>query len=117
MNHSIGPWTHDLYDDADGCIRSGNGCLVAVVHSHGNVNTIARTGETFSHDDARLISQAPTMHAALLLYREARIHFENCVGGCTARLLSGEVFFCRRHGEILAEARRLSEEVFKETSP
>jgi len=44
--------------DDDGRIETEDGTCVARVQEHGNVNTISRTGETFSHADGELICEA-----------------------------------------------------------
>lgn len=67
-----GPWSHDLdSDDPDGGISGPCGGLVCFVQHHGNVNTVARTGEQFSHDDARLIAMSRT--ALLAWIRRATV--------------------------------------------
>ncbi len=56
------PWM----ENDDGGIESANCGGVANVVHHGNVNTIARTGELFSSADAAFIAAAPTDLAAAL---------------------------------------------------
>ena len=50
------PWYHNCdEDDPDGSIMTEDGCCVAIIQPHGNIRTIQSTGQTFSHNDARLI--------------------------------------------------------------
>ena len=52
-----GPW----YLDADsGSIEATGGGCVGYVQHHGNINTVARTGEAFSHADGEFIANART---------------------------------------------------------
>lgn len=54
---SEGPWSHGLdLDPPDSGIETANGGCVAHIQDHGNVNTVARTGEEFSHADARFVA-------------------------------------------------------------
>jgi hypothetical protein len=56
---SPGPWTHGLeMEPPDPGIEAAGGGCVAFVQVHGNINTVVRTGEEFSHDDARFIAHA-----------------------------------------------------------
>lgn len=60
-----GPWSHGLDMDPPDCgIDGPNGGCVGHVQYHGNINTVARTGEEFSHADARLIAASPCLFAA-----------------------------------------------------
>lgn len=63
--HTPGPWAHGVDDTPPDCsIESEGGGCVAHVQCHANINTVARTGEEFSHADARLIAAAPDLLAA-----------------------------------------------------
>ena len=65
-NHTPGHWSHDLDDERpEGIINAASGGCVAFVQHHGNVNTVLREGEAFSHADARLIAAAPELYEAL----------------------------------------------------
>lgn len=63
------PFDHDL-DDAgarpDGHISAPCGGGVATMHPHGNMNTIARTGQEFDHDQCRYIVAACNAVPALV---------------------------------------------------
>lgn len=50
-----GPWVDD-----DGTIRDEHGSAVAFIQPHGNVNTVARTGEHYSKADAEFIAASRT---------------------------------------------------------
>ncbi len=66
---STGPWTHDLGEEPKyvwGEIEGANGGCVCVVMHHGNVNTVARLGEQFSHADARFIAASRETVPALI---------------------------------------------------
>ena len=73
MKHTEGPWEWNV---EDGSIESSRGGGIAFVHPHGNINTIARTGEQYSHADARLISASPDFFAAC----ETMLVNEQCGG-------------------------------------
>lgn len=64
---SPGPWSHrlDLTPPDPGIEAAGGGC-VAHVQCHGNVNTVARCREEFSHDDARFIAASREAVPSLL---------------------------------------------------
>jgi hypothetical protein len=52
-----GPWSHGLdMDPPDSTIEAGNNGAVCHIQEHGSMNTVNRTGERFSHDDARYIA-------------------------------------------------------------
>lgn len=73
---SEGPWTHGLeLEPPDNLIEGENGGGVASIVCHGNVNTVARTGQEFSHNDARFIAASrtalPKALAALEIATEA----------------------------------------------
>ena len=54
---SEGPWSHGLnLDPPDSGIETATGGCVAHIQDHGNVNTVTRTGEEFSHADARFVA-------------------------------------------------------------
>ena len=58
-----GPWRDDLDDKPRyvwGEIEGPNGGLVCTITQHGNVNTVTRRREEFSHADARFISSSRT---------------------------------------------------------
>lgn len=64
---SPGPWEHDCDDnDPEGVIPTEDGCGVAIIHHHGNIGTVTRTGQEFSHDDARFIVEARNNMEGLL---------------------------------------------------
>ena len=69
--HTSEPWNLDL---EDGSITNGNGFGIASVTPHGNVNTIARTGEPFSSADGRLIASSAKL---LRMLKEAVDQKEN----------------------------------------
>lgn len=76
---SPGPWSHRLeLDPPDPGIDASPGGCVAHVQCHGNVNTIVRTGEEFSHADARFI--AATRDAVPALVAEVRRLREEIAG-------------------------------------
>ena len=63
---SPGPWSHGLdMDPPDTGIEAAGGGCVAHVQCHGNVNTVARTGQEFSHDDARFVAESRALVPAL----------------------------------------------------
>lgn len=65
--HSPLPWTHGLdLDPSDSGIEAAGGGCVAHIQCHGNLNTIRRTGEDFSHADAEFIVRACNSHYDLL---------------------------------------------------
>lgn len=66
--HSPGPWT--FYPDIDSGVEGAGGGAVCDVSHHGNVNTVARTGQLFSHADGHLIKCAPCMFAMLVGLRD-----------------------------------------------
>ena len=50
------PWGHDCdEEDPEGLIETEDGCCIARIHPHGNIRTVQKEGEEFSHADARLI--------------------------------------------------------------
>ena len=53
---SPAPWTWRGLDDPG--IESGNGGCVLHIQMHGNINTVNRTGEQFSHADAEFVCLA-----------------------------------------------------------
>lgn len=56
---SPGPWTNGLdCDPPDDGIESIFGGGICHITNHGNVNTVARTGQAFSHADAIFITHA-----------------------------------------------------------
>ena len=57
---SPGPWSHEVDDDPPDVGICADGCLVAIVHSHANLQTSIRLGTDFNHDDARFIATART---------------------------------------------------------
>ena len=57
------PWE---FDDEDGSIDAVSGGCVGFVQPHGNLHTIIRTGEEFSHADGRFIAVSPTIVKELL---------------------------------------------------
>jgi hypothetical protein len=61
MSHTPGPWE---WDQEDGTINDDSGYGIAIMHYHGNMQTIAKHGEQYSHANARLIAAAPTLLAA-----------------------------------------------------
>jgi hypothetical protein len=62
MAHTPGPWE---WDEEDGSIETPTGGAICQIAHHGNVNTIARTGQLYNKDDARLIAAAPRLLEAL----------------------------------------------------
>ena len=56
---SDAPWS---YDPEDGWIESDGKCGggIAMMHPHGNINTVIKHNETFSKDDAEFITHART---------------------------------------------------------
>lgn len=65
------PWE---LDEESGDIRTPDGYLICSIAPHGSVNTISRTGETYSHDDARLVVKSPTI---LRLLKEVKESFKD----------------------------------------
>jgi hypothetical protein len=60
--HTPGPWSHGLdTQPPDNGITDSDGRSIAGVTEHGNINTVARTGQYFNYADARLIADAPTL--------------------------------------------------------
>ncbi len=58
-------------DPDDSAIHSHNGGCVAFVQPHGNVRTVERTGEQYSHADARFIATFnPEMVSRLIAIAE-----------------------------------------------
>lgn len=51
---TAGPWECD----DDGRIETADGTTVATIQEHGNINTVSRTGEYFSHADGRFVATA-----------------------------------------------------------
>jgi hypothetical protein len=62
MGYTPGPWE---WDEEDGSIETPTGGAICQIAHHGNVNTIARTGQLYKKDDARLIAAAPKLLEAL----------------------------------------------------
>lgn len=63
------PWFNDLDAEdgrPEGLIMESHGYCICCVAHHGNINTVSRTGEQFSHDDARLIPEAVNALPALI---------------------------------------------------
>lgn len=61
------PWTTRLdLEPPDPGIEAAGGCCVCHVQCHANVNTVLRTGEEFSHADARFIALARSAMPALI---------------------------------------------------
>lgn len=54
---SPGPW-EDRLELNDSGIEDEDGACICHIQYHGNINTVTRTGEHFSHDDARYIAAA-----------------------------------------------------------
>lgn len=76
---SSGPWFNDLDAEdgrPEGLITDGRGYCVACVQPHGNIKTVARTGEQFSHDDARYIAAVHPQAVLALLDRLAAAEAE-----------------------------------------
>ena len=72
--HAKGPLSHGLDSEPPDCaIMDEHGGCVAFVQLHGNVNTIMRTGEQFSHADARRIVTAWNCFDDLLAIAEAYV--------------------------------------------
>lgn len=74
--HSPLPWSHRLdFHPPEPGIVSANGGLVCSVRYHGNLSTITRTGQEFSHADARLIVQTCNHHNMLVAALERAEQF------------------------------------------
>jgi len=58
---STGPWEAD-----EDTIESANGGAVCFIAQHGNIRSIERTGQHYSHADAALIAHAPADLALLV---------------------------------------------------
>ena len=54
---SPGPW-EDRLELNDSGIEDEDGACICHIQDHGSINTMARTGEHFSHADARYIAAA-----------------------------------------------------------
>lgn len=60
------PW---CWNDDEPGVYCLSGALVATVQEHGNLRTVQRTGERYSHADARLIASAPLLAEEVLKLR------------------------------------------------